>query len=285
MAKILFKRGLTANLPAVLDVGEPAFTTDTKKLYVGTGSDKVQINPDTVPSAAKLADSRTIGIVSDDLDASGASANFDGSGDIELRLNLKNIVTAGTYPKITYDAMGRVTGGTALTSADIPSIPSSKVTGLGTAAALNSGTATGNVPVLDSSGKLTTSVLPALAINDTFTVGGESAMLSLTAQRGDIAVRSDLSKCFILTTDDPTALANWKQLLTPPDAVLSVAGKTGAVSLSVSDISGAAPLASPALTGTPTAPTAATGTNTAQIATTAFVLAQIAASTIDGGTF
>lgn len=38
-----------------------------------------------------------------------------------------------------------------------------------------------------------------------------------------------------------------------------------------------APLASPALTGTPTAPTAATGTNTTQIATTAFVGAAIAA--------
>jgi len=36
-----------------------------------------------------------------------------------------------------------------------------------------------------------------------------------------------------------------------------------------------APLASPALTGTPTAPTAATGTNTTQVATTAFVKAAI----------
>src|SRR5688500_5517041 len=35
-----------------------------------------------------------------------------------------------------------------------------------------------------------------------------------------------------------------------------------------------APLASPALTGTPTAPTAAEDTNTTQIATTAFVMAQ-----------
>lgn len=55
-----------------------------------------------------------------------------------------------------------------------------------------------------------------------------------------------------------------------------------------------APLASPALTGTPSAPTAATGTNTTQIATTAFVHAEIEAKmgesdamvykgTIDGG--
>lgn len=43
----------------------------------------------------------------------------------------------------------------------------------------------------------------------------------------------------------------------------------------VVDLSGYAPLASPALTGTPTAPTAAAGTNTTQIATTAFVETEI----------
>jgi hypothetical protein len=41
-----------------------------------------------------------------------------------------------------------------------------------------------------------------------------------------------------------------------------------------------APLASPALTGTPTAPTATLGTNTTQIATTAFVLANAPASAV-----
>lgn len=56
--------------------------------------------------------------------------------------------------------------------------------------------------------------------------------------------------------------------------VLSVAGKTGVVTLAVTDVSGAAPLASPALTGTPTAPTAAVATNSTQIATTAFVKSQ-----------
>lgn len=53
--------------------------------------------------------------------------------------------------------------------------------------------------------------------------------------------------------------------------VTSVAGKTGAVSLVVGDVSGAAPLASPALSGTPTSTTATPGTSTTQIATTAFV--------------
>jgi len=54
----------------------------------------------------------------------------------------------------------------------------------------------------------------------------------------------------------------------------SVAGKTGVVTLGVADITGAAPLASPGLTGTPTAPTAAAATNTTQIATTAYVKSQ-----------
>ena len=39
------------------------------------------------------------------------------------------------------------------------------------------------------------------------------------------------------------------------------------------DLAGKAPLASPALTGTPTVPTAATGTNTTQAASTAYALA------------
>ena len=57
-------------------------------------------------------------------------------------------------------------------------------------------------------------------------------------------------------------------------AVSSVAGRTGTVTLAVSDVSGAAPLASPSLTGTPTAPTAAVTTNSTQLATTAFVKSQ-----------
>lgn len=42
-----------------------------------------------------------------------------------------------------------------------------------------------------------------------------------------------------------------------------------------------APLASPALTGTPTAPTATSGTNTTQVATTAFVQSAVGAVTMD----
>ena len=71
--------------------------------------------------------------------------------------------------------------------------------------------------------------------------------------------------------------------------VTSVFTRTGAVTAqtgdyTVSQITGAAPLASPTFTGTPAAPTAAADTNTTQVATTAFVLGQAGSATplVDG---
>jgi hypothetical protein len=80
-------------------------------------------------------------------------------------------------------------------------------------------------------GKLDTTQLPALAISDTFVVATQAAMLALVAQRGDVAIRTDLTKSFILAVDDPTQLGNWKELLST-GYVLSVNGLTGAVTLS-----------------------------------------------------
>lgn len=94
--------------------------------------------------------------------------------------------------------------------------------------------------LLDASGKIAASLLPTLAITDTYVVSSEAAMLALSAQRGDVAVRTDLNRCYILATDDPTLVGSWQELLTPADAVLSVNGKTGAVTLSHTDV-GAAP--------------------------------------------
>ena len=60
--------------------------------------------------------------------------------------------------------------------------------------------------------------------------------------------------------------------------VTSVNGQVGAVVLGVSNISGAAPLASPAFTGIPIAPTPPTADNSTTLATTAHVQAKIAAN-------
>uniref|UniRef100_UPI0040486BD9 hypothetical protein n=1 Tax=Algoriphagus sp. TaxID=1872435 RepID=UPI0040486BD9 len=50
---------------------------------------------------------------------------------------------------------------------------------------------------------------------------------------------------------------------------------TASTTIPVTDVTGAAPLASPILTGTPEAPTATVGTNTTQVATTAFVTSAV----------
>lgn len=107
---------------------------------------------------------------------------------------------------------------------------------LGTAASKNTGTGAGNVPVLDSNGKLDTNILPAVAITDTFVVNSQASMLALVAEKGDIAIRTDLNKSFVLQAEPASTLTNWKELLTPPSAVLSVNGKTGAVVLVATDV-------------------------------------------------
>ena len=123
-----------------------------------------------------------------------------------------------------------------IAESELPTISTSKISGLGTAATKNIGTAVGNVPVLGDDGKLDASVLPAIAITDTFVVNSESAMLALDAQVGDIAVRTDLQKSFILKAAPASTLSNWQELLNPVSPVQSVNGKTGTVVLSKSDV-------------------------------------------------
>jgi hypothetical protein len=254
--------------------------------------------------------------------------------------------------------------------------------------------AVNGVASLDADGKVPSAQLPAIAITETYVVASEAAMLALTAQVGDLAIRTDVEKNFILQSEPASTLGNWIELESPPSGVTSVDSRTGAVTLSdlyapasgispsaitgtavittdsrlsdartptahasthaaagsdpitiantqvtglgtastrnvaasgdaaaievvkgddtrltnartptahasshgsagsdpitiaqsqvtnlTTDLSAKAPLASPALTGTPTAPTAAADTNTTQVATTAFVVGQAGSTT------
>ena len=89
---------------------------------------------------------------------------------------------------------------------------------------------------LGEDGKVPLAQLPAIAITDTYEVVSQAAMLALDAQRGDVAIRSDLNKSFVLGAEPAGTLENWKELKTPTGAVLSVNGQTGAVSLTKSDV-------------------------------------------------
>ena len=115
---------------------------------------------------------------------------------------------------------------------------------LGTAAYVNTGLSSGQVVLLDSNGKLPTSVLPAIAITDTFVANSQAAMLALNAQEGDVCIRTDVSRSYILKATPASVLANWQELLSPTsDPVVSVNNKHGVVVLTSSDI-GAVPVES-----------------------------------------
>ena len=109
---------------------------------------------------------------------------------------------------------------------------------LWTAASKNTWTSSWNVPVLDANGKLDTTVLPWVALTDTFTVTDKSDLTSLsTAEQWDIWIVTSESKTYVLSQAPYSTLANWKELLSPTDAVTSVNSKTGAVTLNADDIS------------------------------------------------
>ena len=90
--------------------------------------------------------------------------------------------------------------------------------------------ANNGIASLDSAGKVPTSQLPAVAIAETYVVNSQAAMLALPSDVGEIAIRTDVSKSFILTASPASTLGNWQELLTS-DAVTSVDGQTGNVSL------------------------------------------------------
>jgi hypothetical protein len=90
--------------------------------------------------------------------------------------------------------------------------------------------ANNGIASLDSAGKIPTTQLPPVAIAETYVVSSQAAMLALPSDIGEIAIRTDVSKSFILTASPASTLGNWQELLTS-DAVTSVDGQTGNVSL------------------------------------------------------
>jgi len=69
------------------------------------------------------------------------------------------------------------------------------------------------VATLDGSGLVPTSQMPPLVISEVFTVASEAAMLALVAERGDVAIRTDTNETFILSTDSPGTLGDWKLIV------------------------------------------------------------------------
>lgn len=93
------------------------------------------------------------------------------------------------------------------------------------------------VPLLDSNGKVPVSAIPAYAIVDIFTVASQAAQLAIVgAEKGDVAIRSDENRSYVHNGGTAGTMADWTWLRTPTDAVFSVAGKVGAITLDRADV-------------------------------------------------
>ena len=75
----------------------------------------------------------------------------------------------------------------------------------------------------------TTFNVDQIALTTVQVAANESAHLALTTQEGDIVVRTDQNKSYVKNSGTAGTMADFTELLTPTDQVLSVAGNTGAV--------------------------------------------------------
>ena len=140
------------------------------------------------------------------------------------------------------------------------------------------------VATLDGSGKLTLSQLPPSVVGALIYQGTWNANTNTPTLMSGVGTKGWYYVVSVAgtTTVDGNSQWNvgdtivfngtvWDKIDGISSEVISVAGRTGAVVLSISDISGGAPLASPAFTGVPTAPTPLTADNSTTVATTAYI--------------
>lgn len=202
--------------------GEFGVELDSKKFKIGDGV--TAWNDLEYAHTASFAAACNIAISGD---ATG-SADFDGSSDVNIAVKLNEILDkeySENFVKFTVGKDGRVSAVTVFTAEEY-------LKALG----ITLGNEAGNVPVVGDDGKLNTSIIPSLALMDSYVVDSEEAMLALDCQKGDIAIRSDVVKTYILAGEDPTDINNWVQFLSPECNVQSVNGHVGVVVLTTDDV-------------------------------------------------
>lgn len=255
---ILLRNDTAANWTSVnpvLSKGEMGIEIDTNKFKIGDG---IKTWSQLAYAGSVVLASATNGHITVDgsdvtvytLPTGGSSiggvkTTASGAGTVAINntgamaLNTSG-AKAGTYTKVTVNDKGVVTAGANLAASDIPSLTLSKISDAGTAASKNTGTASGNVPVLDSNGKLDTAVLPPLAIGTAVTVANDIARFALTkssVQNGDVVNVTATKKSYFVIDDTKLNVeAGYSQILTPDAPVQSVNGKTGALTLTTTDV-------------------------------------------------
>lgn len=216
---------------AALDNGDDTQSLDLADIAdTGTGT----LQAITVDTKGRVTGTRPATITG--TDGRITVAHGDASDGLPT-LDLATVADAGGGALLRFvrDAWGRLTGTSAATTTDLPEGDNLYYTDTRADARITVAKADPDGIASLVSGKLDTGQLPALAITETFVVASQAAMLALTAEEGDVAVRTDLSQSFILTASPASTLANWQELLTPASPVTSVFGRVGSVTAASGD--------------------------------------------------
>lgn len=173
---------------------------------------------------------------------------YVGAAWIKLQVTNSNLVDISNTTKSPNIVLGTDSTGNSITGLTAKQV--STILGLGTSAYTNTGTESGNIPLLDSNGKIPVSTLPSIAITDVFSVADINARDALQAHEGDIAIVTSNSTSYIYDG------SKW-QAIGSAGSVSGISGpkssiKTGVVTLDAADI----------LTGTLEVSQGGTGVNT-----------------------
>lgn len=260
-----------ASVNPVLKIDEPGREQDTGKVKIGDGVTHwndlgYSIDPTGGGGAVDSVNGQTGVVVLTAASVGAATAAQGATADSAVQPgDLATVATSGAYA----DLSGKPTLGTAAATAATDYATAAQGakadTALQAAAIIDSiaDADTTHAPsrnaVFDAlaikadlvGGLIPSAQIPAIAITEYLgSVASQAAMLALTGQKGDWALRSDLGTTWIITGNDPTQLADWTQLNYPTAPVTSVNGQTGAVSLSAANV------------GAPSGSGTSTGTNT-----------------------
>ncbi|MDP7151180.1 MAG: head decoration protein [Paracoccaceae bacterium] len=265
---IQLKRRVSGNAgaPAALKSGEVAHNEVDNTLYVGKGDDGSGNATSVVPLAgrgafADLSNTQTIAGAKTFSVVPKSSQDASGSTDL-MRKSQVDTLLAGKANSAHSHAVSDVTGLQTALNAKAP-LSSPALTGSPTAPTATAG---------DNTTKLATTAFVQNAVS--------SSAVAALDDIGNVTISAPSDNEVLAYNAGTGTFLNQ----TATEAGLAAASHSHAIS-NVTGLQGAldakAPLASPALSGTPTAPTAVTATNTTQIATTAFVQATLAAL-VDG---
>jgi len=198
----------------VSDSTDKRYCTDAEKTVIGNTSGTNTGDQDLTGYFNKSSDDM------DDISNGTTYVKTENNLTDTLKTKLDGIETGAEVN--TVDSVAGKTGTVTLTKSDVGL---SNVVNLDTSNASNI-----------TSGILTSSVLPPIAMTTVVVIANESAQLALTAEEGDVAVRSDENKSYMKNNGTAGTMSDWTELQTPTDSVLSVNGETGTIVLNQDDV-------------------------------------------------